>query len=442
MNRRHFLQKTTLTTIGVIAAPAILSANIYKKEKIKVGMIGIGGRGMWHLKNLLGRDDVLIPAICDIDVNRIPIAQKLLDEAGHKQAHTYYEHETIYLKMLEKEKLDAVVISTPWVWHVPMVIDAMKAGIIPGTEVAGAFSVQECWDMVNTYKRTGVPMMFLENVCYRRDVMAVLNMVRQGLFGELIHCRCGYQHDLRGVKFRPGVEFGEKGQGEAVWRTEHSIKRNGDLYPTHGIGPIATYLDINRGNRFVSLTATATKSRGLHEYIVENGGDDHPNARIKFKLGDIVTTTVSCANGETVIMTHDTNLPRPYSLGFRVQGTRGIWMKDGDQIYIEGLSPHHQWEDAAPFMQTFDHPLWKRYAAEAEGAGHGGMDFFVLNAFVESVKRQVAPPIDVYDAATWSVLTPLSEQSVQEGGEPQAIPDFTRGKWVWRKPDFSFGDEY
>jgi len=442
INRRDFIKKSTLAGIGVAMAPAI-SFGKSLNSKARIGLIGVGLRGTVHLQNLLLRNDIKVPAICDIDLKRIDIAQSMLKEAGKKKAKVYSENEMAYKKLLERDDLDAVMISTPWVWHFPMAIDAMNAGKFVGLEVAGAFSVQECWNLVNTSEATGVPCMILENVCYRRDVMAVLNMIRHGLFGEIIHCHCGYQHDLRAIKFQPGAEFGEKGQAESVWRTQHSINRNGELYPTHGVGPIATYLNINRGNRFVSLTSSATKSRGLHDYIIEQGGEDHPNAKLKFKLGDIVTTVITCANGETIVVTHDTNLPRPYSLGYRVQGTKGIWMKDGEQIYIEGRSPEpHKWEPSEPYLEEFDHPLWKRFSQESEGSGHGGMDFYILNAFVESVKRKAPPPLDVYDAAAWSVITPLSEQSITQGGEPQAFPDFTKGRWIRRKPLFGFGDEY
>lgn len=295
-----------------------------------------------------------------------------------------------------------------------------------------------------------MPCMIMENVCYRRDVMAILQMVREGLFGELIHTECGYQHDLRHVKFNDGkqpygggVEFGEKGFSEAKWRTHHSVHRNGDLYPTHGVGPIGVYLDINRGNRFVSLTSTATKSRGLHKYIVDNAGEDHPNADVEFKLGDVITTVIRTQNGENIIVSHDTNLPRPYSLGFRVQGTGGIWMDVNQSLYLEGVSPRaHAWEPAQPYLDRYDHPLWKRYADRATGAGHGGMDFFVDHAFIESVKRGVDTPLDAYDAAAWSSISPLSEMSIAAGNAPQLFPDFTRGRWMTRKPAFALGDDY
>jgi len=275
-------------------------------------------------------------------------------------------------------------------------------------------------------------------------------MVRQGIFGELVHLQGGYQHDLRGIKFNdgktsPGVgaEFGEKGFSEAQWRTQHSVNRNGDLYPTHGIGPIAMILNINRGNRFTELVSYSTKSRGLHDYVVKIGGENHPNAKVNFKLGDVVTTMIRTANDETILLQHDTNLPRPYSLGFRVQGTKGIWMDLNKSIYIEGKSKKHdEWDDAATWFNQYDHPLWKKYGNDAAGAGHGGMDWFVLNAFIESVKKKTNTPQDVYDAVTWSAITPLSENSILLGGQSVTFPDFTQGQWMHRKNEFAPDDSY
>jgi predicted dehydrogenase len=383
---------------------------------------------------------VVIKAVCDIKDTAVMNAQELVEKAGQPKPEAYSENEYAYLKLVSRDDLDGIIIATPWLWHTPMAVASMKAGKYTAVEVPAATTIEECWDLVNTSEATGMPCMILENVCYRRDVMAILNMVKQGIFGELIHCHCGYQHDLREVKFNPGVEFGPGAIGEAEWRTYQSINRNGDIYPTHGLGPVANYLDINRGNRFVSLTSVATKTRGLHDYIVKTAGEDHPNTDIIFKLGDIVTTLIRCNNGETILISHDTNLPRPYSLGFRVQGTKGIWMDDGNQIYIEDVSQPHVWDPADSFLEKYDHPLWKKYEAQAEGAGHGGMDFFVVHAFIESVKNKVQPPLDAYDAAAWSVVSPLSERSIADGGEPQDFPDFTRGRWMVRKPVFGLGD--
>jgi predicted dehydrogenase len=412
-------------------------------KKARLGFIGVGLRGTSLLGLVLYRNDTLVHAVCDINPEAAKNAQEMVREARGNVPDSYTDGPEDFHNLITRDDLDAVIVATPWTWHATMAVAAMKGGKAVGVEVPAAVTEQECWDLVNTSEETGKPCMLLENVCYRRDVMAVLNMVKKRMFGEIIHCQCGYQHDLRGIKFQPGVEFGPGAEGEAVWRTEHSIRRNGEIYPTHGVGPIAKYLDINYGNRFMTLTSMATKSRGLHNYIVEKGGEDHPHAKIEFALGDIVTTLIKCSNGETVLVSHDTNLPRPYSLNFRVQGTKGLWMRDNRSIYLEGISPEpHRWEPFEKYQQEYDHGLWKRYESDAEGAGHGGMDFFVINAFVQSVKRNVPPPIDVYDAASWSVISALSERSIATGSQPVAFPDFTRGNWVKRRSTFGDSDEF
>ncbi|ACU63963.1 Gfo/Idh/MocA family protein [Chitinophaga pinensis] len=458
-HRRNFLKTTVAAGVGLtlLNTPARLFADI-KKEKVRVGLIGVGARGQGHLDLCLHRDDVDVVAICDPDTQwAIPKSRELITKAygAKKKVAEYSNGPEDFHNLLKRDDIDAVIIATPWEWHTIQAIAAMKAGKTPAVEVCGASDIQECWNLVNTSEDTGVPVFGMENVCYRRDVMAVLNMVRQGLFGELTHLQGGYQHDLRKVKFNNGkqlygggVEFGEKAMSEAKWRTNHSVHRNGDLYPTHGLGPVANMININRGNRLLSLTSVATKSRGLHKYVVDNGGENHPNAKVEFKLGDIVTTLLRTNNGETIMLSHDTNSPRPYSLNFRVQGTNGLWMDDFDSIYVEGKSPYDEWEKAGSdkdpnsYMGKYDHPLWRRYTSSAAGAGHGGMDWFVINSFIESVKRGAPYALDVYDLATWYAITPLSEQSVAEGGNVQYIPDFTRGRWMNRKPIFALDDQY
>ncbi|TFG79030.1 MAG: Gfo/Idh/MocA family oxidoreductase [Flavobacteriales bacterium] len=442
-SRRKFIQKSSVIGAGVALSPSF-TYGIFRTDqnsKLNVGLIGAGLRGTNHLENLLHRKDINVVAVCDIDPVRISLAKDLISKAGGKAPKTFGSNEYDYRNLLALAEVDAVIIATPWLWHTRMAIDAMKAGKYTGVEVSASNTLEECWDLVNTHESTGTHLMILENVNYRRDILAVLNMVKQNVFGELVHFRCGYQHDLRFVKFNDGkdpygkgAEFGEKGISEAKWRTEHSVKRNADVYPTHGLGPVAIMADVNRGNRFVSLTSTASKAIGLHNYIVAVGGEDHPNAKIKFKQGDVITTMIETANGETILVTHDCNLPRPYSLGFRVQGANGLWENDGDRIYVEGKSQPHEWDSDKEWLEKYDHPLWKKYGEYAENAGHGGMDFFVLNSFVESAKAKIAPPLDAYDAAAWSAVTPLSEASLENNGEPQDFPDFTRGLWMKRKP--------
>ncbi|WP_411030142.1 Gfo/Idh/MocA family protein [Spongiimicrobium sp. 3-5] len=445
--RRHFIKKSAIVGAGIVSAPNLTLANMgsSSKDKLNVGMIGVGLRGTNHLKNLLLRDDVVITAICDIDDARIKLSLDAISKAGKTKPTTFGKNNYDYRNLLELKEVDAVVIATPWLWHTKMAVDAMKAGKYTGLEVSAANTLEECWDLVNTHEQTGSHLMILENVSYRQDVLAVLNMVKQNVFGELLHFRCGYQHDLRAVKLNDGkqpygggVEFGEKGTSEAKWRTQHSLLRNADLYPTHGLGPIAVMADINRGNRFVSLTSHASKPLGLHNYIVNHpkGGPDHANAKIKWKQGDVITTTIETAKGETIIVTHDCNLPRPYSLGFRVQGVSGISEFDyhTKRIHVEGVTEGHGWEDMKDWLQKYDHPLWKKQGEYAREAGHGGIDFFVMDAFVQSAKQNIAPPMDAYDAAAWSAVTPLSELSIENNGEPQDFPDFTKGNWIKRTP--------
>ncbi|MGD8699080.1 MAG: Gfo/Idh/MocA family oxidoreductase, partial [Gemmatimonadales bacterium] len=444
IGRRDLLKAGAGAAIGASVWPRILNAEPGRADKrVRLGFIGVGGRGTWLLRLALQRDDTEIKAVCDVKPDRVESARQMVKEAHGHTPRGFADGEEDFLNLVDRDDMDAVIIATPWLWHTPMAVAAMKTDKWVGVEVPAAVTVEECWDLVNTSEQTGMPCMIMENVCFRRDVMAVLNMVRQGMFGELMHCHCGYQHDLREVKFNPGAEFGPGANGEAEWRTEHSIRRNGDIYPTHGAGPVAKMLNINSGNRFVTLTSTATKTRGLHEHIVAVGGENHPNAKVRFRLGDIVTTVIRCAGGETVLLSHDTNLPRPYSLAFRVQGTKGIWMNDGSTIYIEGISTEpHRWEPFESYRDQYDHPLWKRYEDQAAGSGHGGMYFFVMHAFIESLRRGVEPPIDVYDAAAWSVISPLSEQSIALGNAPVKFPDFTRGRWVTRRKIFGLSDEY
>jgi hypothetical protein len=447
MKRRTFIRNTGLTAASI----ALTSKNVFASanDKVQIGLIGTGLRGQNHLELLLKRNDVDVVAMCDVDANMLSSAKKIVDDSKKKMPQIFTGDNYAWKTMLEKTQLDGVVIATPWEWHCPMIIGSLDAGIkYVGSEVILGITMEDHWNVVRSAEQHNAHVMMLENVCYRRDVMAVLNMVRQGLFGELIHLQGGYQHDLRGIKFNKGkgevgAEFGANAFSEAKWRTNHSVYRNGDLYPTHGIGPIANYIDINHGNRFLSLCSYASKSRGLHNYIVKVGGENHPNAKTNFKLGDVVTTMIHCNNGETILLQHDTDLPRPYSLGFRVQGTEGLWMDVNQSVYIQGKSKEDDaWDDEKSWLEKYDHPLWARWSKDTEGAGHGGMDFFVIHGFIESIKRKTSTPLDVYDAATWSAITPLSERSIELGHQTVEFPDFTAGQWMYRKPTFSLTDDY
>lgn len=468
MNRKTFLRNSSMAALALAnpAANALAVPNDVRNAnseatpsnkrnrsavpKVRLAILGTGLRGQSHISLLLRREDVDIVAVCDVDDRMLARAKKIFDTAGKRMPQIYTGNPFAWRDLLQQQQLDAVIIASPWEWHKPMVIGALDAGLkYVATEVILGITLEDHWDVVKAAEHHQANVMMLENVCYRRDVMAVLNMVRQGLFGELIHLQGGYQHNLQGIKFNngdpnggAGCEFGEKGWSEAHWRTQHSVHRNGDLYPTHGIGPLAHYIDICRGNIFTSLCSFSSKTRGLHDYVVRHCGENHPSAKVRFRLGDVVTTSINCAGGETILLQHDTDLPRPYSLGFRVQGTNGLWMDVANSIYVNGTSKEDEWDPAKTWLEKYDHPLWKRWSKDAEGAGHGGMDFFVLHGFIESIKRKTPTPQDVYDAASWSAITPLSEQSIQLGNATVAFPDFTGGQWMYRKQTFGLSDEY
>jgi hypothetical protein len=446
MNRREFVKQGAIATAGITLMP---SGSLFGRgaDKVRLGYIGVGLRGRSHIGEGLLRDDVEIVAICDTQESSLQFCRQQFRKAGKPLPKEYTGGLDAYKGLLDRKDIDAVIIATPWEFHRPQAIDAMKAGKYVGCEVIAGITVDDHWDIVHTSEQTGIPYMTLENVCYRRDVMAALNMVRQGLFGEITHLEGGYQHNLRDVLFNDGktdggkgVLFGPKAFSEAQWRTQWNIDRNGDIYPTHGAGPVMHYANITRGNRYTNLVSFASKSRGLNAYI-EELSPGNPETKINFKNGDVVTTMINCANGETIMLSHDTHLPRPYSLGFRVQGTKGIWMDVNESIYIENKSKKEdEWDPAKEWFEKYDHPLWKKYENLAAGAGHGGMDWFVFNAFVEAVKKKGPTPIDVYDSVTMSVITPLSEKSLAEGNMPQEFPDFTRGKWKERKNNFALDD--
>ena len=404
-----------------------------KGKTVRLGVIGLGGRGMSQTDTLLQMPDVEIVAVCDVYDDRVQKGQDLVFEKRCVRP----DGETDYKKVLARPDIDAICVFTSWETHIDICVQAMRAGKKVATEVGGANSVDECWKLVRAKEETGIECMMLENCCYGKEEMTLLNMIRQGVFGTLVHCQGGYEHDLRD-------EIGN-GDINRHYRQRHFLHRNGELYPTHELGPIAEYLNINRGNRMVSLCAMSSKAAGLHAWLQEHRPDSElVNAQVN--QGDIVTTMISCANGETILLTHDCTLPRPYSRGGRIQGTKGIWMEDNRSIYIDGRSPvdpgywTHRWEKDEAYMEEYKHPLWQAYEEFGLRGGHGGMDYLVLRAFVESVQKDECPPIDTYDTASWMAITALTEQSIAMGGAPVPVPDFTEGRWLQKRESFATGE--
>ncbi|HEY8485320.1 MAG TPA: Gfo/Idh/MocA family oxidoreductase [Longimicrobiales bacterium] len=404
---------------GLFAAPPL--------ETVRIGFVGVGHQGLSHVRNFLRIEGVEIRAICDIVPAKVERAQKLVTDAGRPKPAGYSRGPEDYRRMCEEEDLDLVFTATPWELHAPVCVAAMTNGKHAATEVPMAVTIDECWQLVETAEKTKRHCVMMENCCYDRTELMILNMVRKGLFGELLHAECGYLHDLRELKL---TDF-----YEGRWRVKHSIRRNGDLYPTHGLGPVAQWMDINRGNQFDYLVSMATNSRGLNLWAAEHLGPNSPEARQKYALGDVVTTLIRTKAGQTILITHDTNSPRPYSRKILLQGTKGVVRKyPEEKIHIEGRSPAHQWEDLRSYREEFEHPLWKSLSERSRGAGHGGMDFIEDYRLIECLRAGLPTDMDVYDGAAWTAVTELSERSIENRSRPVDFPDFTRGAWKNRPP--------
>lgn len=429
---------------GLLGTRGARAAESNGTAMARIGMIGVGSRGTSLLKTLLTLEHVTIPAIADIDAEHIARAASMVKERHGAAPALYQDGPEDFRRLVARKDLDAVIIACPWDWHTPMAVAAMKAGKFAGVEVPAAQTPEECWELVRTSESTGVWCMMLENVCYFREMMQVLNMVRQGRLGELINCSGGYQHDCRAMSFDKegnfpivrGNEVEPSGSIQTqLWSTWYAWKRNGNLYPTHPLGPLAQCLNINRGDRFDYLVSVSSKARGLNKWITDHFGADHVNAKRKFAAGDVNTTIIKSVNEATVTLVLDDQSPRPYDLGIRVQGTQGIYEMARDSIYIEGSSPLDKWESMEKYREQYEHPMWRKLGAQASiHGGHGGGDYVMLYRFVDALIKRTPPEQDVYDAATWSVITPLTEKSVAGRGVPVEIPDFTRGKWKSRAP--------
>ena len=396
-------------------------------DKIKIGMIGFGARGTSLLKGLvLKMEDIEVAAVCDVYEDRCQDAAEAV-----KSVQGEYPKMTMnYREILSMPEVDAIVISSSWVDHIQMAIAAMEAGKYVACEVGGAYSIQECWRLVEAYERTNTPCMIMENCCYGRDELMVLHMAEMGVFGEIVHASGGYHHDLR-----QEIAAANKNRH---YRLNNYLNRNCENYPTHELGPIAKILGINRGNRMLTLQSVSSKARGMSTYL-QDKQEYSDLASAEFKQGDIVTTIIKCAHGETITLTLDTTLPRYYSRGFTVRGTKGMYMEDNHSIYIDGqhdgnhFSWQDQWGNAEQYREQYEHPIWQKYLAEGVKGGHGGMDWLVFSAFFDSVKQRTEVPLDVYDMAAWMSISALSEESIALGGQPVTIPDFTNGKWMNRK---------
>ena len=393
---------------------------------VRVGFVGVGGMGGAHVRNFLGLEGIEIVALCDIDSARNEEVSSWVTDDGRAPPAMYGRHETDFVRMCETEDLDLVFTATPWEWHVPVCVSAMENGKHAATEVPATYTTDDCWRLVEYAEKYRKHCVMMENCNYDRPEMMVFHMARLGLLGDILHAECGYLHDLREIKFSE--------VGEGLWRRAHSMVRDGNLYPTHGLGPVANVMDINRGDQFEYLVSMSSPSQGLQEWAMANYPENHLKRRERYVLGDVNTTMIKTVRGRTIYLSHDTNLPRPYSRIHMVQGTRGLFQGYPHRVHIEGLSPGHEWQDWMDLRDKYDHPLWKDLEEQSEGAGHGGMDFIEDYRLVKCLREGKPTDMNVYDAAAMSVITPLSEWSVANRSRPIDVPDFTRGRWAqWPK---------
>ena len=315
---------------------------------------------------------------------------------------------------VRRDDIDLVINATPWEWHVPVAIEAMNCGKHIACEVPIALTVDDCWKLIDTAEATRRHCMMTENCCYGESELALLNAARQGAFGEVLHGEGGYLHDLQAVKFDM--------DGEGAWRRKYSKKFNGNLYPTHGLGPIAHCMNINRGDRFDYLVSMSSPLRGLQEYAAEKFGKDDPRATADYKLGDVNTSLIQTVCGKTIMLQHQTDDPRPYSRINTIYGTKGIFCGYPDRI---GLA--EDWGDVDAFKKKYEHPLWAKTKEAAKNAGHGGMDFVMAYRLIDCLHKGLPLDMNVYDGTTWSCIVELSIKSVANRSAAMSFPDFTRG---------------
>jgi predicted dehydrogenase len=390
----------------------------YERKDPRIAFIGVGGRGTSLLKNMLAADGKVV-AICDIADEHASRAQKLVVAANQPSPELYTRGEHDYERVVQRDDVDLVIIATPWVWHAPMAVTAMQHGKHTCIEVPGVRTLEECWQIVHTSEKTRRHCTMLENCCYGYNETLVLRMAQQGKFGDLLWGEGAYLHDLREELF--------SNAGEGLWRrTEHTL-RNGNLYPTHGLGPVANYMGINRGDSFSHLVSMSTMERGFTEYRKEHVPAGDPKWDERYKEGDFNISLIKTTKGRTITVKHDTSNPMVYSRVNTIAGTKGLFMDYPPRIYFDGQTGGEEWTNLDGF-KPFEHPLWKRMGDIAKKlGGHGGMDFIMLYRLLERFRNGEAPDMDVYDAALWSSVGPLSISSVAQGSAPQHFPEFLAG---------------
>ena len=399
-------------------------------DKVRVAVIGLH-RGLTHVGSCCGIEFSEVVAVCDIIDDRAQTAANLVEKRTGKRPVIYSGNENVWEQLVARDDIDAVYIATPWAWHVPMALGAMAHGKHAFIEVAAALTVDDCWKLVDASERTQLHCVMLENCCYGEDELFVLNLAREGVFGKLTHGECAYLHDLRTVLFSLGTE--------GDWRRNYHWQYNGNLYPTHGLGPVAQYLGVGRGDQFQYIVSVSSQEMSLTNFRDTTKPNDGRHAAEKYVCGDMNTSLIKTVQGRTIMVQHDVVSPRPYSRINCLYGTEAVFFGYPSRLslnhpknYSLEADSSEDWlsdKDLLSMRAQFTHPLWKKLAARAKGAGHGGMDFVMSWRLLDCLRRGVTPDSVVYDAAAWSSIIETSVHSVAGGSVPVAIPDFSRGLW-------------
>lgn len=452
-NRRNFLKKTSLVGAGLFMAPRIANANIFsqnrpfsaqymggfvapKLDTVRFALIGVGARGSNHASQIASMEGTEVVAISDLYEDLAKKSAEDCKEQGkgerHKKIKLYTDGENDWQTMLKEQKPDAVIISTPWKLHAPMAIAAMEAGAHAFVEVPLALTVEEMWQLVDVSEKTQKHCMMMENVNYGREELLYLNMCRQGVIGELLHGEASYIHELR-------RQMEQVDRGTGSWRTPEYAHRNGNLYPTHGLGPVSQYMNIARGeDNFKFMNSFSSPAKGRQLYAEKNFPANHKWNALDFKGGDINTSIIKTTMGRTIMVQWDETSPRPYSRHNLIQGTKGTLAGFPNRVALEGgvegaTKDHHHWAEGdglQKIYEKYEHPLYKRLGKLAKKmGGHGGMDFMMLYRMVECLRKGEPLDQNLYEGCLWSSVSPLSQASVATNGAPQEFPDFTRGNW-------------
>jgi Glycosyl hydrolase 109, C-terminal domain/Oxidoreductase family, NAD-binding Rossmann fold len=403
---------------------SVIGMKFEARDIVRVGIIGTGRRGTGMLSNFLALPHVQVNALCDSVKDHATNAQQIAEKASGKRPEIYTNGEHDFENLCKRDDLDFIYIATPWDWHAPQAVAAMNGGKHAGVEVPAVVTLEQCQQLVDTSEKTRRHCLIMENCCYGYNEMLILNMVRAGLFGELVHGEGAYIHDLREELF--------KDESEGLWRRTPHTKRNGNLYPTHGLGPVANYMGINRGDRFDYLVSMSSPQKGLDDYRAAKIPKDSPKCKEKYVCGDMNTSLIKSINGLTIMVQHDVANPQPYDRINLIKGVKGVFRDYPERIYLEGRNTEDAFTGLDAYKEKYEHKLWKEQGKVAEGRGHGGMDYLMLFRLVQCLREGLEPDIDVYDAASWSAVGELSEKSVGQGSVPVKFPDFTRGRWKQR----------